>query len=46
MTGEKPGAFNFVARAKYDAWAARNGMSREVAMKACVKLINHLQALD
>ena len=46
VTGEKPGAFNFVARAKYDAWAARSGMSREVAMKAYVKLINHLQALD
>ena len=46
VTGEKPGAFNFVARAKYDAWAARNGMSREVAMKAYVKLINNLQALD
>ena len=46
VTGAKPGAFDFVARAKYDAWAARNGMSREVAMKAYVKLINHLKALD
>ena len=27
--GDRPGAFEFIARAKYDAWAARKGMSRE-----------------
>jgi acyl-CoA-binding protein len=46
VTGKKPGAFDFVARAKYEAWEARRGMSRETAMKAYVKLINHLKALD
>ena len=44
MSGDKPGAFNFVARAKYEAWEARKGMKREVAMKAYVKLVNHLKA--
>lgn len=44
VSGDRPGAFNFVARAKYDAWAARQGMKPEVAMKAYVKLINHLKA--
>lgn len=46
VSGDKPGAFNFVARAKYEAWEARKGMSRELAMKAYVKLIDHLKALD
>lgn len=41
--GERPGAFDFVARAKYDAWAARKGMSKDVAMKGYVKLVEHLQ---
>lgn len=46
VSGDKPGAFNFVARAKYEAWEARKGMTREVAMRGYVKLINHLEALD
>jgi acyl-CoA-binding protein len=43
-TGSRPGAFDFVGRAKYDAWKAREGMGRDVAMKAYVKLIAHLKA--
>jgi len=46
VTGDKPGPFDFRARAKYDAWAGRKGMSKEVAMKGYVKLINHLKAQD
>jgi acyl-CoA-binding protein len=42
-TGSRPGPFDFVARAKYDAWKAREGMSKDVAMKAYVKLIQHLK---
>ncbi len=42
MTGDRPGAFDFKARAKYDAWKAREGMSTEIAMKGYIKLINHL----
>lgn len=41
--GDKPGAFDFKARAKYDAWEARRGMKREVAMKAYVRLVEHLK---
>lgn len=45
-SGPRPGAFDFVARAKFDAWAARKGMSREVAMRGYVKLVEHLQSLE
>lgn len=41
---ERPGAFDFVARAKYDAWAARKGMTREIAMRGYVKLVEHLRS--
>lgn len=46
VAGERPGAFDFVARAKFDAWAAREGMKREVAMRGYVKLVEHLQSID
>ena len=41
-----PAPSDFVARAKYDAWAARKGMSRDVAMRGYIKLVEHLQSLD
>ena len=44
VAGEEPGFFDFVGRAKYDAWEARRGMSREAAMKAYVELVNRLAA--
>jgi len=43
VNGDKPGAFDFKARAKYEAWEARKGMTREVAMKAYVRLVEHLK---
>jgi acyl-CoA-binding protein len=43
VTGDKPGSFDFKARAKYDAWEARKGMKREIAMKAYVRLVEHLK---
>ena len=46
VSDERPGAFDFVARAKYDAWEARKGMRRDVAMKGYVKLVEHLQSVD
>lgn len=46
VAGQRPGAFEFVARAKYDAWAARKGMKRDVAMRGYVKLVEHLQSLE
>jgi len=43
--GDRPGAFDFKARAKYDAWESRKGMKREVAMKAYIKLVAHLKSV-
>lgn len=42
----RPGAFDFVARAKFDAWQARKGMSKEVAMRGYVKLVEHLRGAE
>ena len=44
-SGARPGAFDFVARAKYDAWAARKGVRKDAAMRAYIKLVEHLQSL-
>jgi len=41
-----PSAFDFVARAKFDAWAARKGMKKDVAMRGYIKLVEHLQSLE
>lgn len=43
VTGDRPGPFDFKARAKYDAWEARKGMTREVAMRAYVRFVEHLK---
>ena len=43
VAGDKPGAFDFKGRAKYEAWEARKGMKRDVAMKAYVRLVEHLK---
>jgi carboxylesterase len=44
--GSAPGTFEFVARARYDAWAARKGMKGDVAMRGYVKLVEHLQSQE
>ena len=41
-SGERPGMTDFIARAKYDAWAAIAGTSREQAMQQYVDLVNSL----
>lgn len=41
--GERPGMTDFVARAKYDAWAAIAGTSKEDAMRQYVDLIESLK---
>jgi acyl-CoA-binding protein len=46
VSGDRPGAFEFVARAKYDAWRARKGVKKDTAMRAYVKLVDHLQSLE
>ncbi|MFM2137789.1 MAG: hypothetical protein RJA57_96 [Bacteroidota bacterium] len=35
--------FDFIAKAKYDAWAARKGTTQEEAMQAYIKLIQELK---
>jgi acyl-CoA-binding protein len=40
--GEKPGAFDFKAMFKYEAWAAEKGKSKEQAMQDYVALVNTL----
>lgn len=44
-SGARPGAFDFVARAKHDAWVARKGMMKDVAMRGYIKLVEHLQSI-
>lgn len=46
VSGSRPGAFDFVARAKFDAWQARKGLKKDTAMRGYVKLVEHLQALE
>lgn len=41
--GDAPGMLDFVARAKYDAWAKLKGTGREEAMKKYVALVNRLK---
>jgi diazepam-binding inhibitor (GABA receptor modulating acyl-CoA-binding protein) len=44
-TGDRPGAFDFVNRAKYDAWARLKGTETEKAMKSYVDLVERLKKL-
>lgn len=41
--GERPGMTDFIGRAKYDAWSALAGTSREEAMRQYVDLIDALK---
>jgi diazepam-binding inhibitor (GABA receptor modulator, acyl-CoA-binding protein) len=41
---EEPGMFDFVGRAKWEAWSERNGMTREAASQAYIALVNELFA--
>ena len=45
VTGPRPGSFDFVGRAKFDAWQARKGVRKDAAMRAYVKLVEHLESL-
>jgi diazepam-binding inhibitor (GABA receptor modulating acyl-CoA-binding protein) len=45
VSGPRPSALDFIGRAKYDAWATRKGIKPEAAMRAYVKLVEHLQSL-
>lgn len=39
VSGHRPGMFDMVGRAKYDAWAGLKGMAPEAAMQAYVDLV-------
>ncbi len=42
VRGDRPGGFDFVGGAKYDAWAKLKGMSKEEAMTNYVKQVDKL----
>lgn len=41
---EKPGVFDFVAKAKYTAWERLSGLSKSDAMQQYIDLVNSLIA--
>jgi acyl-CoA-binding protein len=44
--GDRPGALNMVGRAKYDAWAALKGTSKEEAKQQYIALVEELKEMD
>ncbi len=44
VSGPKPGFFDFVGSAKYEAWAKLQGTSQDDAMKKYVDLVKKLTA--
>lgn len=42
VSGKRPGVLDLRGRAKWDAWAARQGMTREQAMVAYAEMVDRL----
>jgi acyl-CoA-binding protein len=42
-TGERPGGFDFVGRAKFDAWSGMKGTSTNQAMREYIDLVASLR---
>lgn len=42
VQGDRPGMTDFIARAKWDVWAALKGMSQDEAMQQYLDLISDL----
>jgi len=42
-TGEQPGSFDFVRRAKFDAWSAMKGTTTEDSMRQYIELVASLR---
>jgi diazepam-binding inhibitor (GABA receptor modulator, acyl-CoA-binding protein) len=42
--GEAPNMFDFVAKAKYEAWSSLKGKTKEAAMQEYIELIHKLKA--
>ena len=43
VTGDRPTGFDFKGIAKYDAWAAKKGKTKEQAMQEYVDLVGRLE---
>jgi len=43
VTGERPGSFDFVRRAKFDAWSAIKGSAAQDAMQQYIDLVASLR---
>ena len=44
VSGNKPGMFDFVGAAKYDAWAKLKGIAQDKAMQDYVALVKKMTA--
>jgi diazepam-binding inhibitor (GABA receptor modulator, acyl-CoA-binding protein) len=44
VSGARPGMFDLVGQAKYDAWAGLKGTAREEAMRQYIDLVAALRA--
>ena len=44
VSGQRPGGFDFVGQAKFDAWSGLQGVSKEDAMQRYIDKIEALQA--
>lgn len=44
VNGDAPNMFDFVAKAKYEAWSALQGKSREDAQRAYIELVQKLKS--
>jgi diazepam-binding inhibitor (GABA receptor modulating acyl-CoA-binding protein) len=42
VKGDRPGGFDFVGGAKFDAWAKLKGMSKDEAMQTYIKQVERL----
>ena len=43
VSGSRPGFSDMIGRAKYDAWAALKGTTKDAAMQQYIDLINELK---
>jgi diazepam-binding inhibitor (GABA receptor modulator, acyl-CoA-binding protein) len=44
VNGESPNMFDFVAKAKYEAWSSLQGKSKEAAMQEYIELVRKLKS--
>lgn len=43
VSGDRPGMMDFRGRAKYDAWAEREGMDRDEAKEQYIEVVERLE---